>query len=317
MGETRLAYRTCPLCEATCGLEVTIGPAGVERIRGDAADVFSKGYICPKGASIGEPARTTRTGSGNRTCARRAARTGDGGTAHSPRWSACSSRSSGRRPGRDRGVCRQPDGAQPRRQPLPARLPQDARHAIARTRSARSTSSRSPSRAGCSRLAVHGRDPRRRPHVASPHARRQPCRLERQPRVRPDMRGRLRAIRRAREGGRRRPGADANRARGGRAPLHPARNRRAAARRDGAHPVRRGLADLRGLDAHVTGLDRGTRLRRGVPAGAGRCGPAGSRRRRSAGSHGSSPPRRARRSTAGSGRRCRHSARRRAGSSTS
>ena len=54
MSETRLAYRTCPLCEATCGLEVTIGPAGVERIRGDAADVFSKGYICPKGASIGD-----------------------------------------------------------------------------------------------------------------------------------------------------------------------------------------------------------------------------------------------------------------------
>ena len=27
---------------------------GVERIRGDAADVFSQGYICPKGASIGD-----------------------------------------------------------------------------------------------------------------------------------------------------------------------------------------------------------------------------------------------------------------------
>ena len=52
MSERRLAYRTCPLCEATCGLEVTLGPAGVERIRGDAADVFSHGYVCPKGASI-------------------------------------------------------------------------------------------------------------------------------------------------------------------------------------------------------------------------------------------------------------------------
>ena len=54
VSETRLAYRTCPLCEATCGLEVTIGPDGVEGIRGDAADVFSHGYICPKGASIGD-----------------------------------------------------------------------------------------------------------------------------------------------------------------------------------------------------------------------------------------------------------------------
>ena len=52
MSERRLAYRTCPLCEATCGLEVTLGPGGVERIRGDAADVFSHGYVCPKGASI-------------------------------------------------------------------------------------------------------------------------------------------------------------------------------------------------------------------------------------------------------------------------
>ena len=54
MSDTRIAYRTCPLCEATCGLEVTIGPGGVEGIRGDAADVFSHGYICPKGASIGD-----------------------------------------------------------------------------------------------------------------------------------------------------------------------------------------------------------------------------------------------------------------------
>jgi anaerobic selenocysteine-containing dehydrogenase len=53
MSETRLAYRTCPLCEATCGLEITLGPDGVEGIRGDAADVLSHGYICPKGASLG------------------------------------------------------------------------------------------------------------------------------------------------------------------------------------------------------------------------------------------------------------------------
>ena len=54
--ETRLAYRTCPLCEASCGLEITLRPtpAGeqVVRIRGDRDDVFSHGYICPKGSTL-------------------------------------------------------------------------------------------------------------------------------------------------------------------------------------------------------------------------------------------------------------------------
>jgi anaerobic selenocysteine-containing dehydrogenase len=42
-------FRTCPLCEATCGLELTIGDGAVTRIRGDRDDVFSRGFICPKG----------------------------------------------------------------------------------------------------------------------------------------------------------------------------------------------------------------------------------------------------------------------------
>ncbi len=58
---TRTAFRTCPLCEASCGLEITLrsdgsgGEAGgevVQRIRGDQLDVFSKGYICPKGSTL-------------------------------------------------------------------------------------------------------------------------------------------------------------------------------------------------------------------------------------------------------------------------
>ncbi len=51
MGATRTAYRTCPLCEATCGLELTVN-GRVTRVRGDAEDVFSAGFICPKGAHI-------------------------------------------------------------------------------------------------------------------------------------------------------------------------------------------------------------------------------------------------------------------------
>jgi anaerobic selenocysteine-containing dehydrogenase len=49
-----VAFATCPLCEATCGLELTLSGDGVDRIRGDAEDVFSHGFICPKGASLKE-----------------------------------------------------------------------------------------------------------------------------------------------------------------------------------------------------------------------------------------------------------------------
>ena len=53
---TRTAFRTCPLCEAGCGLEIALaGPPGEEvvtRIRGDRADVFSHGFICPKGSTL-------------------------------------------------------------------------------------------------------------------------------------------------------------------------------------------------------------------------------------------------------------------------
>jgi anaerobic selenocysteine-containing dehydrogenase len=50
--ESRVAYRTCPLCEATCGLELAIADGRVTRIRGDRDDVFSKGFVCPKGSSL-------------------------------------------------------------------------------------------------------------------------------------------------------------------------------------------------------------------------------------------------------------------------
>jgi anaerobic selenocysteine-containing dehydrogenase len=48
------AYTTCPLCEATCGLELTVDYGTVTGVRGDAADVFSRGFLCPKGASLGQ-----------------------------------------------------------------------------------------------------------------------------------------------------------------------------------------------------------------------------------------------------------------------
>lgn len=47
------AHVTCPLCEATCGLSVTIEDSVVTEVRGDHDDVFSRGFICPKGVSLG------------------------------------------------------------------------------------------------------------------------------------------------------------------------------------------------------------------------------------------------------------------------
>ncbi|MFD8563384.1 molybdopterin-dependent oxidoreductase [Streptosporangium canum] len=50
----RTAHRTCPLCEAVCGLRLTLDDTGhVTSVKGDPDDPFSKGFVCPKGASLG------------------------------------------------------------------------------------------------------------------------------------------------------------------------------------------------------------------------------------------------------------------------
>jgi len=49
---SRTAYRTCPLCEATCGLEITLDGDTVTAVRGDRDDVFSHGFLCPKGVAL-------------------------------------------------------------------------------------------------------------------------------------------------------------------------------------------------------------------------------------------------------------------------
>jgi anaerobic selenocysteine-containing dehydrogenase len=45
-------FRSCPLCEAICGLELQYEHEQLVAIRGDAADPFSRGHICPKGNAI-------------------------------------------------------------------------------------------------------------------------------------------------------------------------------------------------------------------------------------------------------------------------
>lgn len=52
MSETH--YRICPFCEATCGLELEVDGDRVTAVRGDDVDVFSAGFICPKGPAIAE-----------------------------------------------------------------------------------------------------------------------------------------------------------------------------------------------------------------------------------------------------------------------
>ena len=49
---TRLGV--CNLCEACCGLELTLEKGEVTTIRGNADDPLSRGYICPKGVSLAD-----------------------------------------------------------------------------------------------------------------------------------------------------------------------------------------------------------------------------------------------------------------------
>ena len=50
--DERTHFRVCPLCEATCGLAITTRGREVTGIRGDDDDVFSRGFICPKGYAL-------------------------------------------------------------------------------------------------------------------------------------------------------------------------------------------------------------------------------------------------------------------------
>jgi anaerobic selenocysteine-containing dehydrogenase len=52
MAAMRTAIRTCPLCEATCGLELTLDGRDLVKVRGDRDDVFSHGYVCPKALAL-------------------------------------------------------------------------------------------------------------------------------------------------------------------------------------------------------------------------------------------------------------------------
>ena len=45
-------YRTCNLCEAMCGIQITVEDDKITSIKGDAEDSFSRGHICPKAIAL-------------------------------------------------------------------------------------------------------------------------------------------------------------------------------------------------------------------------------------------------------------------------
>ena len=45
-------YRACNLCEAICGIEITVQAGQRLDIRGDQDDPFSRGYVCPKAVAL-------------------------------------------------------------------------------------------------------------------------------------------------------------------------------------------------------------------------------------------------------------------------
>ncbi|HUS10922.1 MAG TPA: molybdopterin-dependent oxidoreductase [Pyrinomonadaceae bacterium] len=47
-------YRACSLCEAICGITIAVQADQCLDIRGDKNDPFSRGYICPKAAALGD-----------------------------------------------------------------------------------------------------------------------------------------------------------------------------------------------------------------------------------------------------------------------
>jgi anaerobic selenocysteine-containing dehydrogenase len=51
---SRTVFRTCSLCEAMCGLRFEVDGEQIVSVTPDEDDVFSHGYICPKGAAFPE-----------------------------------------------------------------------------------------------------------------------------------------------------------------------------------------------------------------------------------------------------------------------
>src|SRR4051794_27386620 len=53
-GFTGTRLTACNLCEAICGLELTLEDGRVTGIRGNPDDPLSRGYVCPKGVALAD-----------------------------------------------------------------------------------------------------------------------------------------------------------------------------------------------------------------------------------------------------------------------
>ncbi|WP_457207324.1 molybdopterin-dependent oxidoreductase, partial [Nocardioides sp. P5_C9_2] len=49
-----LKLGVCNLCEAICGLEITLEAGAVTGVRGNRDDPLSRGHVCPKGVAIAD-----------------------------------------------------------------------------------------------------------------------------------------------------------------------------------------------------------------------------------------------------------------------
>ena len=317
----KTSYRTCPLCEATCGLTITTDGREMTAIRGDDDDVFSHGFLCPKAYALKELDDRSRS-------AAHAARAPRVDASNRRRWDEAFAEI-------ERGLLARSSPrtaatrsasylGNPNAHNLSGTLYVPALLRALGTRNvfSASTVDQMPKQVSA-RPDVRHRPQRpgagHRPHRLSAHARRQPARLERQPADRARHAGPPAALARARRHARRRrPAPHPDRRRGRRAPRSsvPAPTRpplRAWCTRSFAEGL---VAPGRARPARRRASTRSRRSPRDFTPEAVAARLRHRRRRRSAGSRASSPPRRAPRSTAASAPARRSSARSRAGSST-
>ena len=263
------AFRTCPLCEATCGLAIERR----RRRRWSASAATPR--TCSRTASSAP--RASRSSTCTRTptgCARR----WSGATASWPRrwdeaFAVIDARlgrgARGRRPRRRRRLPGQPHRAHPRRlRSTAARC--SRRCGTQATSTRRRPSTRCPSRSSAGLMFGGGLSDagaRPRPHrLPARCSGANPLASNGSLMTAPDMRGRLRAIRERGGTGRgRRPAALAHRRGGRRAPVHPPGHRRAAAVRAACTCCSPRAWSTRPVDRAVAGVDEvrgaGRRLR--------------------------------------------------------
>ena len=279
MSSTHL--HTCTLCEATCGVVVTVEGDQVVSIRGDKDDPISKGYLCAKGPALADlhhdPDRLRRP----------MVRAGDGWREVS--WDEAFDLVGVAAPGDPRRARQRRRRRSTRATPPPtasacSRFGQPLFRAL-RTGNRYSATSVDQLPHMLAGLLMFGHQllmpgARHRSHRPVHLPRRQPGGVERQPHDRPERARPAEGDPRARRprGADRSP-AHRDRRAGRRAPLHPARHRRAAAALDGAGAVRRGSrAHHR---AAVAGVDDAPTPRPSVLAGGDRPGHRRRRRGRS------------------------------------